>query len=834
MNFGVLKFGGDTNSTGTPTTGKELAAVQPSKAGYLLDLSIIFNDPNLYALRFALDGPIAKTLAGLSFEIMYKKVSDSIGMYQAKLTLPNAIRQLQFGVCGITIPNFGVQVFTNGDFLVDIGFPYNNDFTVSFSVQIQAGPIPATTCGTFNPVITLGVGIQVGLGKDINIGIMQAGFSLTVFGIIEGVYAAFNPFDTSEESSDFFMVKGTLGVIGRLYGTVNFAIISADFEVVVKVYVQASYQSYGSMPISIVASVDIKLTVKISLGFFSIKIHLSFSATIKETLVIGTDNSANAPWNRCSSGNALLVEGRRNLHAIRAAYLPQNRKRLVMTTLAYDPAEDKPPLTIYFGPAQTVANNTTTGSLTDQTSKIDNLFYINTGDDSFDNLCYELFNWLVTSYHPETVTRRNISDTVITYTNLLDIYHELTDENVLTPLSVAQIDSFLNDHVSVTITPADPRNPSEITAAVFPVPPEITITAPGGKKRTLSTFTTCDDTYIATINAFFKDLQMQVENDLTADGSAARKMSMDEDQSFSLSAAGLVFQDFFVMMSSQLIQYGLDAMTHYKYQLNEANPNSLAGIVAWSDGMVDPSRVDKNDLTCDTIAEANKDALLTGGLNISITGLTTQVTGSTTLQSVVDQYDSAFTAEALIAANDTTQYLINGGVTITNTTTGATVTTESNSTFQSLKNASGWSDAEFANAAASQTGLLTNRTVMTLPTVTYITAANNTDTFGIIANRYGTTPSDIANTPANQTLSPLFFTTADTPNYIDLPHMLCLSVIPPAPVGLIVPCIRSPGSSSTSPRFRLGMLSPLFLPTRRLRGLRVVSVRAPPLPSPPI
>lgn len=797
MNFGVLKFGGDSNSTRTPTTGKELAVVQPSKAGYLLDLSIIFNDPNLYALRFALDGPIAKTLAGLSFEIMYKKVSDSIGMYQAKLTLPNAIRQLQFGVCGITIPNFGVQVFTNGDFLVDIGFPYNNDFTVSFSVQIQAGPIPligsggiyfgklssattsivpATTCGTFNPVITLGVGIQVGLGKDINIGIMQAGFSLTVFGIIEGVYAAFNPFDTSEESSDFFLVKGTLGVIGRLYGTVNFAIISADFEVVVKVYVQASYQSYGSMPISIVASVDIKLTVKISLGFFSIKIHLSFSATIKETLVIGADNSANAPWNRCSSGNALLVEGRRNLHAIRASYLPQNRKRLVMTTLAHDAAEDKPPLAIYFGPAQTVANNTTTGSLTGQTSKIDNLFYINTGDDSFDNLCYELFNWLVTSYHPETVTRANISDTVITYTNLLDIYHELTDENVLTPLTVEQIDSFLNDHVSVTITPADPTNKSEITATVFPVPPEVTITVPGGKKRTLSTFTTCDETYIATINAFFKDLQMQVENDLTADGSAARKMSMDEDQSFSLSAAGLVFQDFFVMMSSQLVQYGLDAMTHYKYQLNDANPNSLAGIVAWSDGMVDPSGVDKNDLTCDAIAEANKDALLSGGLNLSVTGLTTQVTSSTTLQSVVDQYDSAFTAEALIAANNTTEYLINGGVTITNTTTGATIITESNSTFQSLKNASGWSDAEFADAAASQTGFLTNRTVMTLPTVTYITAADNTDTFGLIANRYGKTPSDIANTPANQTLSPLFFTTADTPNYIDLPHMLCLTV----------------------------------------------------------
>ncbi|MBL1278302.1 MAG: hypothetical protein COB30_019685 [Ectothiorhodospiraceae bacterium] len=799
MNFGVLKFGGDTNTS--QSTGKELAAPEPSKAGYLLDLSIIFNDPNLYALRFALDGPVAKVLAGLSFEIMYKKVSDSIGMYQAKLTLPNSVRQLQFGVCGITIPNFGVQVFTNGDFLVDIGFPYNNDFTVSFSVQIQAGPlpligsggvyfgklssattsiVPASDCGTFNPVITLGLGIQVGLGKDINIGIMQAGFSITVFGIIEGVYAAFNPFDTAQEASDFFMVKGTIGVIGRLYGTVSFAIISADFEVVVKVYVQASYQSYGSMPIAIVASVEIRLTVKINLGFFSIKIHLSFSATVKETLVIGTDNSANAPWKLCSSGNAALIAGRKNLHVLRTAYLPQSRKRLVMTTLAHTAEEDKPPLTIYYGPAQTVANATTSGALADQTSKIDNLFYIDTGNDSFDNLCYELFNWLVTSYHPETVTRENISDTVITYTDLLDIYHELTDENVLTPLSVAQIDSFLNDHVAVTITPADPTSPSEITAAVFPVPPEVTITVPGGKTRTLSTFTTCDDTYIETMNAFFKDLQIQVENDLMGEGTAARKMSINEDQSFTLSAAGLVFQDFFVMMSSQLIQYGLDAMTQYKYQLNDINANSLAGIVTWSNGMVDPSGVDKNDLTGEVIAEANKDAPLTGGLAISITGLTTQVASSTLLQSVVDQYDSAFTVEALIAINSTTQYLINGGVTITNTTsnatTNATIITASNSTFQSLMAASGWSDAEFAAATASLAGLLTNRTVMPLPVVTYTTATGNTDTFALIANRYATSPSDIANTLANQTISPLFYTTAAAPNYIDLPHMLCLSV----------------------------------------------------------
>lgn len=791
MNFGVLRFGGDDKISG----GSNVQAAA-GKAGYLLDLSIIFNDPNLYALRFALDGPVAKTLAGLAFEIMYKKVSDSIGMYQAKLSLPNAVRQLQFGVAGVTLPNFGVQIYTNGDFLVDIGFPYNNDFTVSFSVQIQAGPIPligsggvyfgklssATTSivpttknGSFNPVITLGVGLQVGLGKDINIGIMQAGFSLTVFGIIEGIYAAYNPFDTSKGASDFFLIKGTLGVIGRLYGTINFVIISADFEIVVKIYVQASYQSYGSMPITIAASVEIRLTVKIDLGIFTIKIRLSFSATVKETIVIGSDNSASAPWNQISSGNQALLASRRNLHALKASYVPRMRKRLVMTTLKHTSEASKLPLTLYFGPAQTVSNRTTTGSLADQNSRIVNLLYIDTGNDSFDNLCLELFNWLVTSYHTDSVTRENVASTVISYTDLLDIYHDLTDSQVATPLSVQQIDAFLNDQVAVTIIAADPTDKTEKSAAIFPMPPEITLKVPGGKQRTLATFTSCTDQYIVTMNDYFHELQMQVESDLTAEHAAALKLNVGEDQSFSLSAAGLVFQDFFVMMSSQLIQYGLDAMTHYKYQLNAVNPNSLAGIVAWSDAMLPASGTDKNDLTCDAIAEANKDAPLTGNTRISITGRTTQASGTTTLKSIVDLYGSGMTIEQLILVNGATQYLINGNVIITNSA-GATITTESNSTFNSLQAAAGWSAADFAAATATLPGLLTNRTVMLLPDLVYITAIDNTDSFGLIANRYATTPSDLANTVANQTLAPLFYTVSDTPNYLDLPHMPCLTV----------------------------------------------------------
>lgn len=787
MNFGVLRFGGDDHNALQGGAGA-------AKAGYLLDLSIIFNDPNLYALRFALDGPAAKVLAGLAFEIMYKKVSDSIGMYQAKLALPNAVRQLQFGACGVTLPNFGVQIFTNGDFLVDIGFPYNNDFSVSFAIQIQAGPlpllgaggvyfgklssattsvVPSTRNGVFNPVIVLGIGLQVGLGKDINIGIMQAGFSLTVFGIIEGVYAAYNPFDGGD-SSDFFLVKGTLGLIGRLYGTVSFAIISADFEIVVRVYVQASYQSYGALPLTIAASVDIRLTVKISLGFFSIRIHLSFSATVRETLVIGEDRSADAPWNRAGSGRPAVLEGRRNLHALRAAYQPQRRRRLVMHTLKHAAEGDKPPLTLYYGPAQAVAAKSTRGALAEQTSRIVHLLYIDTANDSFTNLCLEMFNWLVTSYRPGAASRAALQDAVISYPELLDIYHELTDPGIVTPLSVKQIDQFLNDHVAVSIAAADPGLKTEKSVAIFPMPPEVVLTAPGSKPRTLSSFTSCSEQYVRTVSDYFRDLQMQVESDLAAAQSAARRLQPEAEQSFSQSVAALVFQDFFVMLASQLVQYGLDAMTHYKYALNR-HANSLSGIVAWANGMRPPSGADENRLNAGVLAEANRDAPLAGGLRLTVSGCTIQAASGMSLQSIVDRYGSGLSAQGLIEKNGAVQYLINGGVTITNSD-GDKILTQSDSTFASLQAQAGWPSAQFAAAAAGLTDLLNNRTVMALPDLSYTTAAGHTDTLALIANRYAITPAALANAPANQELAPFFHSSEAEPRYLDLPHLYCLTV----------------------------------------------------------
>ena len=294
----------------------------PKTANYCIDFMVVFSDPDLYGLRLALNGDKMKVLAGLAIDVLYKKVTDDIGCYQIEFTLPNALRNLDFGAFSVTLPTIGLQIYTNGDFLVDFGFPYNMDFSRSFTVQAiifgipvlgsggfyfgklsnaTAPNLPATTKGTFHPVIVFGLGAQLGVGRYIDKGILKAGFSITVFGIIEGTLASWHPYlitnngQANEVQGDYyFKITGTFGIIGKLYGSIDFAIIKADVSLTVTVYVQISYESFRKIPLTLSASVQVSVSLKIDLGIFSISISLSFSAHITEQLTIGSDS--HAPW----------------------------------------------------------------------------------------------------------------------------------------------------------------------------------------------------------------------------------------------------------------------------------------------------------------------------------------------------------------------------------------------------------------------------------------------------------------------------------------------------------------------------------------------------------
>ncbi len=278
-------------------------------------LSAVFNDPVLYGLRLALDGQRAGKLAGLEFEILYRKVSDSLGVFHIELKLPDSLRKIQAGEADITLPIIDMDIYTNGDFLVDLGFPQNLDFSRSFQIDmiVWAGPVPIpvsaaaglyfgvlsgqtasqvpqVTNGSFAPVIVAGFGIRVGLGKSVSIGPLDAGFFAGFIGILEGVLAWFHPDSDPASRAVYFKVTGTVGIQIHIWGTVNFAILQASLDIDAYATATVVVESYQPIEVAFEAGVSVSLSVTVL--FFHVT--LSFSATIRESFTIG--QAAPTPW----------------------------------------------------------------------------------------------------------------------------------------------------------------------------------------------------------------------------------------------------------------------------------------------------------------------------------------------------------------------------------------------------------------------------------------------------------------------------------------------------------------------------------------------------------
>lgn len=178
-----------------------------------------------------------------------------------------------------------LEIYTNGNFKVDFGFPKNLDFSRSFTIQAfpftgsggfyfaakngdTSDKVPAAECGSFNPVIEFGMAFSLGVGKDISAGILKAGLSLTLVGILEGVLGFYHPIRKSYPGKDevYYNIQGTLGITGEIYGEINFAIIYARVDITFYAYIQITLESYNSIPIAVEAEVSVSLKVKLNLG----------------------------------------------------------------------------------------------------------------------------------------------------------------------------------------------------------------------------------------------------------------------------------------------------------------------------------------------------------------------------------------------------------------------------------------------------------------------------------------------------------------------------------------------------------------------------------------
>lgn len=276
-------------------------------------LSIVFNDPYLYGLLLRLAGPRAGGLAGLSFEILYKKVTDDIGVYKVELQLPDAFRRIELGAISLILPVVALDIYTNGNFKVDLGFPRNRDFTRSGAAQLlpfvgygglyfasltgaTSERVPVITNGEFHPVLEFGVGIAVGLGKDFRRGPLKAGLTITVEAILEGAIAWFHPYDAAVPSDRYHWVQGTLALVGHLWGEVDFGILSVSIDVVVFASATFVIEAYEPILIQLAVGVSVRASIKI----LFVRIRFSFSITLRESFTLGSKGTP--PWIAAAAG----------------------------------------------------------------------------------------------------------------------------------------------------------------------------------------------------------------------------------------------------------------------------------------------------------------------------------------------------------------------------------------------------------------------------------------------------------------------------------------------------------------------------------------------------
>ncbi len=641
-NFGILKVGND----------------------YTVDMSVVFNDPELYGLRIEMAGAKAKVFNGLKFEIMYKKVSDSVGVYQIELTLPDIMRYLQFGVVSIILPVIVIQIYTNGDFYFDIGFPHNEDFSRSFTATVivvgipfrgsagfyfgklsneTATQIPETTKGTFNPVIIFGLGLQVGIGYDLQYGILKAGFSLTLVGIIEGVIAAFSPYDPPNDAladadknqvagSYYYKVSGTFGIIGKLYGAIDFGIIKADVTVNIYALVKGTFEAYRQMLLAISIGVEAKASVKINLGLFSIKISFKFSMTIEQEYTLGSNNEIDAPW-YSGSTTEVLLQGRTNGQISNRSRLRSPRRnslhrqvlrkelrrqisldrkntvrvyqRLASNTpwkgmvnrmvenidreFNWTPftVDAKDPIAMWLMPGLTVSGPET-GSLSEQNANYIATLYTDAPSDdidapksSFSYLSENIFRWVINSWineDPGAIERTELDKEAISLDDLQDIFDALTETTDIDPISYADIKVFLEQLFKINISVGEDE---QIEGALFAMIPEFKLKVPAYNEdpiieRDFYTYSECSQKYQDELRLYFNQLEVQVQEE-TGNDEVEANLKVEEEVPSSL--ATFIFEDYFLLIAKQLLQDALDAMNAFVYTLTEGD--SLDSILTW-------------------------------------------------------------------------------------------------------------------------------------------------------------------------------------------------------------------------------------------------------------
>ncbi|MFH6994569.1 hypothetical protein [Flavobacterium sp. FlaQc-48] len=320
-----------------------------------IELKFIFNDPVLYGMYLGFKGDILK---GFTIDIIYKKLSESLGVYSTEIQLPDELRNQDLGGAFLKLPNIGVDIFTNGDWKVDIGFPRNsNDWSRSGFLQLRSAPPFVGFFGFYMmmsktasltlfkgvisdsystnklQIIQAGFAMRTGIGFYFDKGILFLGASITLYGILEGAFAFEKKQDgLAQLFPDHFAVLGRVGVLAELIGYVNFGIIKASVYLSMRaefgmllIYIgdnhtesaNGGYLSKGIQPVIVYIEGQVIVRVTIKIG--CVKIRLSFNQTLRFEYTIGGSGNSGSSFMAFDENPLLLLTDTESLPIVTIA-----------------------------------------------------------------------------------------------------------------------------------------------------------------------------------------------------------------------------------------------------------------------------------------------------------------------------------------------------------------------------------------------------------------------------------------------------------------------------------------------------------------------------------
>jgi len=778
-----------------PTDGGSLEPYYDPQRGWLVamhftvlkdtfDCMVVFNDPDLYGLRLKFSGDKAKVLDGLVIDVLYKKVTDDVGVYAVLFVFPKSLRNLDLGGVTVTLPTIGVQIYTNGDFLFDLGFPYNLDFSRSFGLQAviagvpvlgaaglyfgrlsvgAAAQLPQSTpdrklVGSFSTATAFGFGLQLGVGRYFEKGPLKAGFSITVFGIVEGIIAPWHsPTGTdlvpaagggALQSDYYFRLEGTFGLIGKLYGSVDFVVVKANVSLNVTFAVRIVYEAYADIVMSASASVSISASIEINLGIFSITLSFSFAATVTADLTIPSPQH-DPPWYAKPLPGPL-----RTAPALPASITPP-RPRTVLrsdeptTTLHLHPA---PQYTVLSSDGETLAAEegafvfliVTDAPTADGSG--------NRAGSSFEALCQAFFPWVIDALSNEGEGHVELGSVGLATVSREQLQHYVS---VLAehPISESDIETkFLRPTFKVILEPGTERKDDlKAGATLFPAFSGLTLTVPnrsgsGTVEIALRDYVKITSGYRDRLNRYFAEVAARVEQE--SGGQAAGPVAADDDPE---PLAEFLFEDWFALVGRQLLQAGADAIGDFAYPLSDND--SIGSIISWANAR-------GNAIGPLDVVAPNLSHQLQGGRTVRIAGATYTVQLGDSLETIAGRYtDPAeqkrwqLLPELFVIGNANIKGLVAAGIKVSYE--GNSAETGAGESFTSLAEKLKVDLSKLAadKALHKRPDLLAPSTATTIPPLDYRTTSD--DTFQAIIKRFDVPLAALAE-DAHNLQEPLF------------------------------------------------------------------------------